>query len=469
MDNQITRIQRIRNYVIERLGGKPGPSSPLSQAGTPYVQKRAQSVQSYIAPLQLERITHDIALWREAIRLAEQSMYPSRVKMQRMYVDTILEGHTISCMDRRRKLSSLKDFIIVDANKNINEDATAIFCDQPWFDQLVKYILDAQFYGYSLIQLGDLEVVGKDYNFPQLTTIRRWNVEPDRQNLVSIPYQKQGINFLDPSEKDEEGNSYYDWTIYIDTPSDNGHSICGYGLLYSVAMYGIILKNNLGNNADYTQSFSTPYRHAKTPMSLDEEKRSMLETALAEMGAMGYVITDDGITIDFHEANSGNGYKGYESLEQRCEKKISKLLLGHGDAMDSTPGKLGSGQGKEFDETAVGSALKDVEKEQDKFLLQNLNRVVLPKLRKLGFPVPKDCRFDVSRDREAFEARCKEDQANKGLADIYQTIKNAGGKPDWKYFTDRTGIPVEEIQEQEVVPGNPQSIANKLNRIYASH
>ena len=273
---------------------------------------------------------------------------------------------------------------------------------------------------------------------------------------------------MDPEEKDGDGVRYFDYTIYVDTPTDIGHSICGYGLLYNIALYGIILKNNLGNNADYTQAFSTPYRHAKAPKGLAIDKLAELDGSLQSMASMGWIRTDEDVSIEFHESNSGNGYKGYESLEMRCEKKISKLILGHADAMDSTPGKLGAGQGLN-EESPTGKALVDTEKKQDKFLLQVLNDTVLPKLIKLGFPVKDCCKFAVTRDKEKLEARKKEDAANQETATIFQTIKNAGGKPDWKYFTERTGIPVEEVEEEDpVMPINPASknLHNKLRNIY---
>ena len=41
-------------------------------------------ISNYIAPVQFERWSHDIAMWRDAIREAELAYYPQRVKMMRM-------------------------------------------------------------------------------------------------------------------------------------------------------------------------------------------------------------------------------------------------------------------------------------------------------------------------------------------------------------------------------------------------
>lgn len=482
MGNFISRAyQSAKNYVLPKMTDRASATSAVNPYMLPFTARNAKLAQYYIMPLQLQRMAHDISLWRDAVTQAENALYPERYYMQRMYADVILEGHVFACMKKRKSLTMLKDFVIRDQAGKANEDLTKIFKDKQWFNNLLNYILDAQFYGYSLIQLGDLQIEGKNYNFPQLTNIRRWNVSPDRQNLVSIPMQKTGVNFLDPSFVDDAGNSYFDWTVYVDTPTDVGHSICGYGLLYNVALYSIILKNNLSNNSDYTQMFAMPYRHVKTPMTLDENVKESLEKSLQNMGATGYVITPDSIDIEFIESNSGSGYLSYDNLEQRCEKKISKILLGHADALDSTAGKLGSGQGNEPDDSPIGQAIMEVEKEQDLFLLNVLNDTVLPKFRKMGIRIPEGFVFGVTRDKEEIEARKQEDDINLVTANIAQTMKNAGLKMDAKYFEERTKIKTTEVEEPEpmekpidkgkpikAIAGVSDQVRNRLDKIYGN-
>lgn len=461
-----------KNYTIPKLRND---RLPVNSPQIPMVTHDARYATYYLAPLQLQRTAHDIKLWREAITFAENAWYPTRYYMQRMFVDTILDGHTLSCMKKRRNMTLQKDFIIKNADGSVNEDYTKLIKDKQWFRNLVTYIIDAQFFGYSLVQLGDLTMVKKKYDFKRLTILKRWNVEPDRQNLVSIPLQKTGINFLDEEAVDPNGIPYADFLVYVDTPSDIGHSICGYGLLYNVAMYSIILKNNLANNADYTQMFATPYRHAKTPTSLDKDKRKALETSMDDMGSSGWIITDEGITIEFNESNTGTGYKSYESLEVRCERKISKTLLGHADALDQTPGKLGASQG---DDNPVAQAMAEVEKEQDAFVLSVLNDTVLGKLIKLGFPLTEDCMFGVTNDKEEMMVRRKEDASNLQTATVAKTMKDAGLEMDAKYFQDRTKIPTKKAEPPTPATSpslpfggggkNAKKIQARLTKIYGN-
>lgn len=466
----------------------------------PTVEDDAHRPRNYMIPLQLQRIKQDPKTWRLAIEEAENSYYPHRFRMQQMFVDCILEGHTLACMNARKDMTLLKEFKIGkkdDSGQWIeNKAATLLFADKKWFSDMLNYVLDAQFYGYSLIQLGDLEQIGKDYNFKNLTIIKRWNVSPDRKQLVQIPYQTWGINIHDKNyynrntfkshddrnainfaeEVDANGVSYNDWMVYVDTPSDVGASICGYGLLYNVALYGIILRNNLTHNADYTQMFAAPYRHIKTPEKYGSEEYNNLEKSASQMGSFGYLLTSLQEEIDFIQGNQGTGFQSYADLEKRCQAIISKIILGHSNALDAQSTALGGGSaGKKVvdeDSTPEGKAKAIVEKKQDNFALNVLNTNIYPKLKNLGFPLNDGECFYTVNDKEDFEIRKKEDAANLETATIAKTMSDAGLKMDAKYFSDRTGIDTTDapIPISQPFGGNAENakrIKNKLNSIYS--
>lgn len=442
-------VSRVRNYLF------PTPDNPLTQARPSdwrQYKHPERNLRSYITPVQLQRIRHDVQLWREAIGEAEQAWYPHRVRMQRMFIDTVLNAHVDACMNRRKNLTLLKDFRICGHDGEENEMATRLL-KKRWFSLYCNYVLDAQYFGYSLISLGD--VVNDE--FPQLTTIRRFNISPDRLNVTSYVYSLSGAQFME--------EPYKLWNVWVPTETQVGISLVGYGMLYKVAMYEIILRNTLGFNTDAAELYGMPVRVGKTSKT-NEEERGVFEAALAQMGSAGYILMDAMDELDLVETKgNGQGFKIYESLEARCEKKISKIILGHADALDSTPGKLGAGQGEE---NPVAQALEDCAVVDHRFLTDNINTELLPRLRELGFAIPEDHYFEIKNDLEKEELRRREDESNKVTAEIYQTIKNAGGNPDWAYFSERTGIPVEKAEEPgpASIPGLTQKIANKLKNLY---
>jgi post-segregation antitoxin (ccd killing protein) len=310
-------------------------------------------------------------------------------------------------------------------------------------------VLDAQFFGYSLIALGDLV----NDEFPKLTTIRRFNISPDRLNVTSYVYSLSGAQFME--------EPYHQWNVWTPTATEVGISLCGYGLLYKVAMYEIICRNTLGFNTDAAELYGMPIRMGKTSKT-NEDERALFEKALAQMGSAGYILMDTLDELELVEGGgSGAGFKIYESLEKRCEAKISKILLGHADALDSTSGKIGASQGED---SPVTRALEDIQTVDSRFLESNVNTELLPRLRELGLNIPDDLHFEIKNDQEREEMRRREDESNKLTADIAQVMKNAGLQMDAEYFEERTGIPT------KAAPIQPQAelskVQNRLRELY---
>lgn len=459
----VSAIKRVP-FIAKALDSYSGllRGSQKAPNNIPIVQNNAHNLNRYTVPIALNRIKQDTDTWRAAIVKMEDPYFPMRVDVQVLYVDKVLEGHTYACMTRRRNLTLLKDFKIGTRNDEgkytENVEATKLINNRQWFRELISHIIDAQFYGYSLVQLGDLSIVNKDYSFKNLTIVKRWHISPDRFQLVRVPQQFWGLNFMDPKEKDDKGESFYDWSVYIPTPSDNGASICGYGLLYNVALYGIYLRNNLSDNATFNELFSMPLRHIKTTSEYGSEDYNMLERFMGEQASRPYLITGAQEELEYVESKSGTGFQSYENLEMRCQAMISKILLGHADALDSKSTALGGGTGgkKTIDEdnTPEGKALLEIEKTQDDFVLNVLNDTVKAKLIKLKFPIPADCCFYTTNDKEEFELRKKKDAANLVTATVWQTAKQGGLKLSAKAFTEITGIEAEEVTEPAPNPNS---------------
>lgn len=402
-----------------------------------------------ISPAELQRIRQDVMSWRTALNEAEAAWYPHRVRIQQLINDTALNGHVRACWEKRKNLTLLRDWQFeIDGNKS---DEWTEFFSTVWFDMLMSYALDGMAYGYQLIALGNIV----NNSFPDLTIVKRENISPDRWNVGQFMYSVTGQNFLEPP--------YVDWHVWVTTPTDNRASECGYGLFFYCGIYEIYLRNLLGFNADAAEMFGQPYRIGKT-LNRDEETVKQMAEALRNMGSSGWAIIDPTDEIAFLESSVGSsGYQIYADLEKRCEAKISKLILGHANAMDEQSGKLGAGQGED---NPVHEALEAIQVKDGKFVQNIINNQLLPKMKKLGFKIPEKLKFNFNNDKEKEDYRRKVDESNKVTADIFKVIKDAGGKPDWKYFEERTGIPVEAAPEPKQQTFTPE-IQNKLNKIYS--
>ena len=418
-------------------------------------KEKEKNISNYISKIKFVRASVDVNGWKEAISEAEDMYLPFRVSMQRIYQDTILNGHVYACMNRRINLTLLKSFKLCDENGEDTE-YTKLF-QKKWFYDYLFYALQAQAFGYTLISLGDLV----NNEFPEISVIRRQNISPDRLEVSQNTYTPTGAKFLE--------EPYKDWHVWIPTPSELGVSTCGYGYLYKVARYEIILKYILAFNMDAVELFGMPIRIGTTNKK-NEDERALFERAIATMGSSGWIVKDELDNIELLERSNGSGgHEIYESLEKRSQQYISKIILGHADAIDSTPGKLGNSQGED---NPIHKAIKDTQTTDCNFIKHNVNSCLIPKMRALGIYIPENICFDFNNDEEKEDFRKKQDQSNQSTANIFKTIKDAGGKPDWDYFSERTGINVEEatqdlsnktsITDKEL----SNNIKNKLNSIY---
>jgi hypothetical protein len=421
----------------------------------------ARDIRTTMLPAQLTRIIQDILTWRDAIKEAEIAQWgttgigPFRYKMQQLFLDTILNGQVISVMEKRKALVTLKGFTVQRADGSINKEATDLL-DAEWFQTMMGFILDAKWYGYSLINWDGIS----NNKITGLQIIRRANVSPDRSNVAPMFYSTKGVNFLDPSSVDDNGRRYMDWSLWIDTPNPHGTSSCGFGMLYSIALYEIFIRNNMGYNGDFVEKFVMPLVHAKTNKSIPEE-RDKLEEDLRRMAASTAFITDPTDEIAFVQNNSaGSGYKAYDNLEARCEKKISKIGLRHADAMDSVPGKLGS-------KDEVDKALESVETEDCKWFEYVATDRLFPKLRAIGFTqFGITDKFKFNNDNERNEARAEEDSRNKVMAEVVKTFADGNYEVDADYIKERTGIKVTKIEEPLPKVQMNGNLKTKVNAIY---
>jgi len=475
MSNKPSIYQRIRNYLVPTMGG-PGSRNgadnnkpvdvrvPAEPPGDP-----TKNLRKYISPVQLARIVTDVSTLNAGIDSAENAWYPQRVKLQQLFLTTIRNGHVSACMDRRLKLTALKDFIVRDPSGKENKEAKKAL-QAGWFRDFIRYALEAKAYGYSLVTLGDLVNNG----FPDLTIIRRFNISPDRLNVTQFIYSISGANFLE--------EPYKDWHVWIPTPTDVGVSRCGYGYLYKVALYEIFCRNTLSQNSTAAELFGMPIRVGKTSKT-DEGERATYEQALANMGSAGYILMDLVDELELVESKSlGTGYKIFESIETRCEKKISKIILGHADALDSTPGKLGGDQGGE--ESPAGAALRDTATVDMLDFADLCTNVLFPKLVNLGLTMFEGQIFEYPNNDELAEQRSKEDAANLATSQIAVAVKQAGGDMDWDWFNKRTGMKISATPPAAPTPiihppapkpdedkpdkkEMPERVKNKLKKLYA--
>ena len=140
----------------------------------------------------------DIRDWRNAWQMAINIDSPNRQRLYDIYRDVSVDLHLSGCVKQREGFVMARSFKIVDAKGDENEEALHYF-NQEWFKQLLLYALDANYWGHSLIELGD-PVTDKDgyICYDGVWLVPRKHVVPEYGRIVADLGQdwRSGVDYL---------------------------------------------------------------------------------------------------------------------------------------------------------------------------------------------------------------------------------------------------------------------------------
>ncbi|MEG1998985.1 MAG: DUF935 family protein, partial [Bacteroidales bacterium] len=270
---------------------------------------------------QTESLTKkDIASWRRAWQAAISYDAPNRCALLDVYNDAMIDLHLSGCIAQRKGKTLQKPFILINKGGKEDETARAIF-EAGWFSDFVSLALDSVYYGYSLIQLGDITNIEGIMSFNDVELVPRKHVVPEFAVITREAGDdpKKGVPYND--------GVLADWCIGVGKPRD-------LGLLLKCAPQSLSKKNMLAYWDTFGEIFGMPIRIGKT-MSQDSKDISRIEKMLSEMGAAAWGLFPDGTEIEIKESTKGDAFNVYDKRIDRCNSEISKGILAQTMTIDS--------------------------------------------------------------------------------------------------------------------------------------
>lgn len=319
----------------------------------------------------LDRSRKSITDWLNAYIIAEAGQYPRRRELMDVYDYGLLDNHLYAVVNNRKSKVMGERFHLVDFDGEPLEKETSLL-RKSWFYDFVEHSLDAIFYGYSLIELGDII----DGEISKVTLVSRRNTNPERREVLIRPSDIYGISIDEPV--------YRDNYILVDGKE-------GLGLLLR-AMPNVIYKRfALAAWTEHAEKFSIPFLHGKTNIT-DTDAVSKLEDSLIQAGREMIIVTDHGDEIQALQIGGSDTFKIYDALTERVNSELSKLIIGQTMTTDSGSSRS---QAEVHDKTLGEIA------EADRELIECIvNDELLPRLRALGYPIPEEARFQYDLQRE---------------------------------------------------------------------
>ena len=263
----------------------------------------------------IHRTKQDIPNWRRAIESAE-AQTPRRKLLMELYHDVILDGHVIAVTSKRFDAVTGANWQFVNKD-NEAVDVINDIIDSIGFETLTKEILNAKFWGYSILEPKFYKAHNENWEMTAGLIPRRHYI-PEKGIVSYDAITEDGINI-------REG-------FYAKTVLEAGETT-DLGLLAAAAQYYVLKRGGIGDYAMYVQVFGRPIIDA-TWDGQDETQRQKLREAL-DIGAGGTIIRPEGTNIDIIESK-GNQSTVHEDFKNAMNTEISKALLGTTETTESS-------------------------------------------------------------------------------------------------------------------------------------
>ena len=345
----------------------------------------------------------DIASWRQAWQMAITQNNPQRFRLYDIYDDVAVDNHLSGAIDQRKGMVIQKTFKLVDRNGNENADVTKMF-ETEWFRDFVDLTLDSIYYGYSLIQFGDVVASGGVRRFSGVSLVPRRHVMPEYglllRNIGDDP--QRGVPYTE--------GAIADWCIGVGSRQN-------LGLLHKVSPSAISKKNMLAFWDSFGELFGMPIRIAKT-ISRDEKEVSKVERMLEDMGAAAWGLFPEGTEIEIKETSRGDAFNVYDRRIERANSEMSKCILTQTMTIDD-------GSSHSQSEVHLEVFQNTIQSDAD-FLKHTVNDRLLPLMAKHGFGV-EGCSFEYE---------------NITSMEVEQMLLNNGFDIDIDYFAKKYNIPI---------------------------
>lgn len=252
---------------------------------------------------QPKRFNIDTADFMTAVRAAENVDYSQRTKLYDLYTDILLDTHLSSVIEKRKNavLCSSIEF----QHKGKPDDAINEQILSPWFYRCVSDILDARFWGFSLLQFY------KNNEWIDYDLVPRKHVDPVRKLILT-------------QQTDLLGTSWEEFAdlLFIGRSTD-------LGLLAKAAPWVIYKRNTTADWAQFSEVFGMPIQEYIYDTD-DEDARIRALNDANSIGSLATFIHGKDTELQLREAGNKTGSADvYERLVERCNSEISKLILGN--------------------------------------------------------------------------------------------------------------------------------------------
>lgn len=294
------------------------------------------------------RSVTDVESWRNALKTADKG---KRAKLYDLYEDLLLDNVLSSAIEKR--IMAITNADLAFSRNDTNEPEIDTLMDTPEFEEILTEIMNAKFWGKTILELDFTDGL-RAFNIP------RKHIRADLGLIVK-------------NESDESGIPYRGDDFFLEVGNDKD-----LGLILRAAPFAIYKRGGFGDWAQFVELFGMPDRIGKYDMG-DDETRKILTDLFTNAGSARWAVVPKSADIESKDDSSYSANSLYKDFKNACNEEILIGILGQTMTTQNGSSKSQSETHKEVEE--------GVNKSDRRFVQRILNKVLLPRLEKRGFPV----------------------------------------------------------------------------------
>lgn len=270
------------------------------------------------------------------------------------------------------------------------------------FDNIIKGIVEAKWYGFTLLEIMP-QINPRTGKLAEVNSIERRNVLANQGRVVL-----------------RQGQWTPGWDIFERPYSDNYVLINtgDLGLFSATTPLILAKKFTLSNYVNFSHTYGQPIIHGKTDAE-NPADRKRLAQSIADAAQNKIIVTGLEDTIDVKTFSMSNSEHIYDSLMQFVNKEVSNLIVGSGSMAGETQSYVGS--------TAAHQDIFRERIEMYRCFIENvMNEDIIPRLVKMKY----------IEDGLEFKYANRVEMNNKDKISLYT------------FITDRYEVAPDEIEKE---------------------
>ena len=408
----------------------PWSEKIIERVYVPENSNEPKSIDEQLKKEALSRIRETLKNWATAVAEAEYIDKPDRTALFDLYQNIELDEHITALYDSILFSVTQTPFHIIDSTGEPNEEKTKLF-KKNWFNEFIKYVLESDYWGYSLIQFKPIE----NGIFSGVENVDRYHIKPEKNGVCKYRYSDDIDFYYDKQPYDK-------WTIFVKGDKKLGR--------YNHIAKTFILKREVTQFwAVFNELFTTPHYYVKTDFN-NKKHRNDLINFFEKRRHSGFSVfgLEDEINI---LSNNGQGWLSYKEFENTRNQQISKAFLGQTMVFDD---------GSSRSQAEVHERQKDIFIQGKRVWISGIiNEKLIPKMAQLGIKISVDDEFAWDLTQE---------MTSKDYADTIQKVGSYFDFDDTE-ITEKIGLTVskkEQLSSQSDKFSNFKKIADQIKQIY---